>query len=773
MYAFWMLFIIVLILIYILKTNKLANQVRNLQKEFWDLKFLIRDSFPDKNRGEKQENESIIEPVVSPISPESKNHKKPLKNELQADEYQPMSKKKLRNRSEWESLIGGKWLNRIGAVALILGAAFFHKTALDKGWFTPTVRVAIVALYGIIFLVFGIRLHKKGLSVFAQGLIGSGISLLYLSVYGSFNYYHLVSQILAFGFMLCVTSIAFLFALKYRSLAVALLGWFGGFLTPLVLSTGITNEWRLFIYLIILTMGIVAIVLKNRKWFILEVLSMVSSYIYYFGWSSKYYTHEKMVAALIFTSVIWGLFLLTHLAALVQNIKNHQILRRFHAIFNGVFYYFALYSILDRQYSDWMGLITFCLGGVYFIAPQLVKYKLSKDQIAELVLFHVSAIILLFVATSTQFDGYVTVLGWSVEAGILVLLAQYYKKSYVLKMAWIIYSISLFKLLIVEFIFEGNLIQNYQTSRYLFLLNWRDFTSLIFVGTMTVSAFVLRRMQHPLYYNMRRFLQYAWSILLFILLTIDTHLYIKHLIDHQIFDGEILRHARMIVFAVVALIYSLPMVQQGLKYKCFPIYGCGYSVMMIAILILIIQSFIPFQPIQAFTLLFNIRAIAILILIAGMIFHFMILQKSEPYFNWKDGIIWIVRYVIIVFAFLLITSEIRDLFSQKLYQLNVAFDTNENTRHLKNLKQLVLSGGWLVYSIVLLCIGIAGKKQYLRLVSIVLMGITILKIFIHDLSYLETTYRFISFMGLGLILLGVSYLYQRFKHVIIGETEEL
>jgi uncharacterized membrane protein len=50
----------------------------------------------------------------------------------------------------------------------------------------------------------------------------------------------------------------------------------------------------------------------------------------------------------------------------------------------------------------------------------------------------------------------------------------------------------------------------------------------------------------------------------------------------------------------------------------------------------------------------------------------------------------------------------------------------------------------------------------------VLFGITILKIFVYDLSFLETTYRIGSFIGLGLILLAVSYVYQRYKALIFG-----
>jgi uncharacterized membrane protein len=67
-------------------------------------------------------------------------------------------------------------------------------------------------------------------------------------------------------------------------------------------------------------------------------------------------------------------------------------------------------------------------------------------------------------------------------------------------------------------------------------------------------------------------------------------------------------------------------------------------------------------------------------------------------------------------------------------------------------------------------VGIWRRRAGLRLVAMVLFGVTILKIFFYDLSFLQTLYRIFSFIGLGLILLAMSYLYQRYKGIILGES---
>jgi len=123
--------------------------------------------------------------------------------------------------------------------------------------------------------------------------------------------------------------------------------------------------------------------------------------------------------------------------------------------------------------------------------------------------------------------------------------------------------------------------------------------------------------------------------------------------------------------------------------------------------------------------------------------------------------------------FVLCTAETRDYFGRIIYQLNQANASNladgnvdQALRKYGNLQQMALSLVWLVYSILLIGYGFWRRILSLRIIAIVIFGIAILKIFIYDLSFLETLYRIFSFIGLGLILLSVSFLYQRFKSAI-------
>jgi uncharacterized membrane protein len=86
-------------------------------------------------------------------------------------------------------------------------------------------------------------------------------------------------------------------------------------------------------------------------------------------------------------------------------------------------------------------------------------------------------------------------------------------------------------------------------------------------------------------------------------------------------------------------------------------------------------------------------------------------------------------------------------------------------------RQLTVSVIWTLSSIALVAAGILKKFRPVRLMGITLFGITILKVFFVDLSNLQTLYRIISFILLGVILILVSYMYQRYRHLILASSE--
>ena len=198
-----------------------------------------------------------------------------------------------------ETKVGLTVVNRIGVITLVLGVAFFFKWAVDNNWIGPAGRVILGVTAGFAALAIADFLWRKGQQIFAQGVTGAGIAIFYLSVYAAFAFYHLIPQGLAFVCMFATTAMAVVLALRYGAQAIAALGFFGGYITPLLLSTGEDHPWFLFSYVLLLSGAAVALT-RRRNWRTLEILSFVATAILYGGWLADKFpkSHARLVATL-------------------------------------------------------------------------------------------------------------------------------------------------------------------------------------------------------------------------------------------------------------------------------------------------------------------------------------------------------------------------------------------------------------------------------------------------------------------------------------------
>jgi hypothetical protein len=83
--------------------------------------------------------------------------------------------------------------------------------------------------------------------------------------------------------------------------------------------------------------------------------------------------------------------------------------------------------------------------------------------------------------------------------------------------------------------------------------------------------------------------------------------------------------------------------------------------------------------------------------------------------------------------------------------------------------KLGLSILWGIYALWLISLGIWKQKKHLRIGAIVLFGLTLVKLFVYDISHLDTISKTIVFVSLGVLLLIISFLYNKFKNLILDE----
>jgi hypothetical protein len=219
----------------------------------------------------------------------------------------------------WEQFMGVKLFAWVGGLALFLGVAFFVKYSFEHDLIPPELRVALGFLTGLGLLVGGVLLHrKKQYRVGAQALCATGVVILYAVTFACHSVYKFpfFGVIPTFLLMALITTTAFLLAARLNALVVAILGMLGGFLTPILLSTGVDNPLGLFGYIAILDAGLILVAL-NRRWFFLSALGALGTAVMQMGWADKFFEAENYFAGnkiLIALAVLLG-FNLLYLAA--------------------------------------------------------------------------------------------------------------------------------------------------------------------------------------------------------------------------------------------------------------------------------------------------------------------------------------------------------------------------------------------------------------------------------------------------------------------------
>src|SRR3989442_9575057 len=183
-----------------------------------------------------------------------------------------------------KSLIGGNWLNKIGVVAIVLGMAYFLKYAIDNQWIGEMGRVTLGVITGLGFLLWGEALQKRLYRGYGLTISAGGITILYFSIFAAFNFYSLIAQLPALFLMVLITTSAVLMALRYDAKIIALIGILGGFLTPVMLSTGKDNRSGLFSYVLLLDLGILALA-YSKDWRELNLLAFLFTQLTFLGWT--------------------------------------------------------------------------------------------------------------------------------------------------------------------------------------------------------------------------------------------------------------------------------------------------------------------------------------------------------------------------------------------------------------------------------------------------------------------------------------------------------
>ena len=316
-----------------------------------------------------------------------------------------------------EQLIAGRWLNRIGIVALLIAVSFFLKYAFDNDWIGPRGQVALGLLSGAAVLIYSQWLLRRGHDDFANRIAGLGGGVLYLSLFAGANYYHLFPPSLAFGGMAIVTATLVVIAVRRDSQAMALVALLGGLLTPVLLSTGRDAPVELFTYLALLNAGVL-LVAHTRQWSKVEWLAFAGTMLYFWGWWNGYYHEDRQNLTLGFASVFFLEFALLPVLQ-ARRTGTLEAAQTMLVALNALGYLAALHRLLYAEHRWSLSCMLLLLAALHLVVARPVPTSEGSSSVVRM-LFGGLALTFVTLVIPVQLDGKWMTMAWAIEGAILI-----------------------------------------------------------------------------------------------------------------------------------------------------------------------------------------------------------------------------------------------------------------------------------------------------------------------------------------------------------------
>ncbi|MEN6327232.1 MAG: DUF2339 domain-containing protein [Syntrophomonas sp.] len=319
-----------------------------------------------------------------------------------------------------ENFIGGKLLNRIGALIVIFAVAYFLKWSFDNDFIGELGRCVLGLAGGAAFMLAGQFYLKKGYSVFAQGMTGAGIAIIYLSSYAAVNYYHLISPYAAFALMFITALVSGVLSALENMPGTAVMATLGGFLVPFLMGSHSGEIVPLLSYVLVLDLGILFLA-YYRRWLFLDVLALAGTGIISIV---AFNMHWRVWYGQVFLIAYFILFMGVALIYHKQTRRDNLSLLLVNSLFFSAFSYI---NLLERL-NNWLGLIGLGFAAAYISLYLFLGTRGKLTPLFAKALLTLGLIFALLTAPS-QLDGVYCRMAWLAAAGVLLYLCDLVKSK--------------------------------------------------------------------------------------------------------------------------------------------------------------------------------------------------------------------------------------------------------------------------------------------------------------------------------------------------------
>jgi uncharacterized membrane protein len=638
-------------------------------------------------------------------------------------------------------------------------------------------------LIGALLLIFAFRTRREYKN-FSAVLVSGALATIYFITYAGHVYYSLIPQAMAYILMIAITIYAVYTSLSYDKEIIALIGLVGAYSIPFLIGREAEDYTVLFIYISIINAGILLVSIK-KYWRWILYGAFVVTWLLFITWQRNIYTPESdLSTSLLFGFIFFTLFYLTFINHKLFKKQKFSIEDILLLIANSFIFYGVGYFTLSGHdpAEKYTGLFTLgnafihALAAIYFFRKQHPDRNLQQFLIGMSIVF-------LTIAIPVQFKANWITLFWFAEALILLYIGRSRKTAFYEYIAYAVVVLGFYSLLDDwSAAYTSYHIDDPQT-RLVPIFNayfLTGFLALISTGMMNYIHFNGRLGEGPLndptlkslidyglpgififigYYVFRNEIDIFWN-----------QRYIDSEIPVPFQPGSggtyLLRNPDIRFFRIIwILIYTL----------------------LFSYLLTFLNAFVfRFKKMVNPVILVNLSVILVFLMqglwvLSELRENFLDPSISEE-FNpgkWNIGIRYpglIILIGLIILNYWYVFNQLKDktkrmaidLFTGLtiLWILSSELIQWKDLYHASESYKIGLSILWGLYSLLFVILGIWKRKKYLRIGAIGLFGITLIKLFFYDLTDLNTISKTIAFISLGILLLIISFLYNKYRKVL-------
>jgi len=667
-----------------------------------------------------------------------------------------------RRKTDFEQFIGEKLISIVGITILVLGIFFSVKWAIDRHLISDAGKVMIGIASGTILLGVAHKLAKN-YRAFSSILAGGGIAVLYFSVYEAYQAYHLLPQAAAFGVMVFITLITVILSVVYDKKELAIIAIAGGFGTPFFVSNGAGNYQVLFTYLLILNVGMFLLA-SFKKWNVVNIICYILTAFIFGGWVSASFDAAgsgQASGGMLFASLFFLTFFGMHIVYNLRHRARFGYTEILLLLSNSFIYLgFGLYFLHFISKGSYQGVFALSLAAFNFVFAYIF-YK--RKNIDRNLVFLLIGLVLTFLslAAPLQLDGNYITLFWACELVIVYWMGtrtgiELLKNASIVVL--VLTLVSLFMdwnagyfstyISVMPVLFNKTFITAAVTGLgVLFtrkLLQKDDATHLVW-GSLPKTDYVR-----------------ALAFLLVAVTYMALHLEVRY---------QSLARTGRIAFEHMMLwnFHIVFMVALGL------VVLKGRSDQWKKVAMVLLAASLLFYPLSSFNVT-QLRNEALLTGYKGLFLAHYLIPVAVGI-----GIAMLVNFVnrryckteiqytimawgataIVVYT---LSAEAVHLWVMAAYEKGL-FIPDLAGRACKVALPII----WSLCSLLLMFIGMRTRNKMLRIISLTLFSLTILKLFLYDISNVGQGGKIAAFVILGVILLIVSFMYQKIKGLFIED----